>query len=42
MVKLVLLHRDDSHYEDELDVVYDFPKSYLKAAREGIGDWAVY
>ena len=42
MSKLVLLHRADSIYEDEPDVVYDFPKVYLKAAREGVGDWAVY
>ncbi|MEC3860926.1 HNH endonuclease [Mesobacterium sp. TK19101] len=42
MVKLVLLHKADSIYEDEPDVVYDFPRSYLKAAREGVGDWIVY
>ncbi|NBD30012.1 MAG: HNH endonuclease [Alphaproteobacteria bacterium] len=42
MVKLVLLHKADSIYEDELGVVYDFPRSYLKAAQEAIGDWIVY
>jgi len=42
MTKLVLLHRADSIYEDEPDRVYDFPASYLKAAREGVSDWAVY
>lgn len=42
MVKLVLLHKADSIYEDEPDVVYDFPRSYLKAMREAIGDWIVY
>lgn len=42
MVKLVLLHKADSIYEDEPDRVYDFPKSYLKAMQEGAGDWAVY
>lgn len=26
MVKLVLLHREDSIYEDRPDVVYDFPR----------------
>lgn len=42
MVKLVLLHKADSIYEDEPDRVYDFPKSYLKAVQEGVGDWAIY
>lgn len=42
MVKLVLLHKADSVYEDEPDVVYDFPTSYLKAMQEGIGDWVIY
>ncbi len=42
MVKLVLLHKAGSIYEDEPDRVYDFPKAYLKAVQEGVGDWAVY
>lgn len=42
MVKLVLMHKADSIYEDEPDVVYDFPKAYLKAVEEAIGDWAIY
>lgn len=42
MVKLVLMHKADSIYEDEPDSVYDFPKSYLKAAREAVGDWIIY
>lgn len=42
MVKLVLLHKADSIYDDEPDRVYDFPKSYLKAVEEGVGDWVVY
>lgn len=42
MTKLVLLHKADSIYEDEPDTVYDFPKAYLKAMQEGIGDWVVY
>jgi putative restriction endonuclease len=42
MVKLVLMHKADSIYEDEPDVVYDFPRSYLKAALEAVGDWIVY
>jgi putative restriction endonuclease len=42
MTKLVLLHKSDSIYDDEPDVRYDFPLSYLKAVTEGVGDWVVY
>jgi putative restriction endonuclease len=42
MVKLVLMHKTDSIYEDEPDVVYDFPRSYLKAVTEAVGDWIIY
>lgn len=42
MTKLVLLHKADSIYEDEPDRVYDFPRAYLKAVQEGVGDWVVY
>ena len=42
MVKLVLLHKADLIYEDEPDVVYDFPRAYLKAVEEAVGDWIVY
>ncbi|RAP43068.1 HNH endonuclease [Rhodovulum viride] len=42
MGKLVLLHKADSIYEDELDVVYDFPRPYLKAMQAAVGDWIVY
>jgi putative restriction endonuclease len=42
MVKLVLLHKDGSIYDDRPDSQYDFPRSYLKAAREAIGDWVIY
>lgn len=42
MTKLVLLHKAGSIYEDEPDRVYDFPRSYLKAVQEGVGDWIVY
>ncbi|MCB1357616.1 MAG: HNH endonuclease [Maritimibacter sp.] len=42
MVKLVLLHKTDSIYDDEPDRVYDFPGRYLTAVREGVGDWIVY
>ena len=42
MGKAVFLHRDDSTYDDELDVRYDFPKTYLEAVRQAVGDWIVY
>lgn len=42
MTKLVLLHRADSIYEDVPDERYDFPRAYLKAVEEGVGDWVVY
>jgi putative restriction endonuclease len=42
MTKLVLLHKADSIYDDEPDRVYDFPRSYLRAVEEGVGDWVVY
>lgn len=42
MTKLVLLHKAASIYDDEPDVQYDFPRQYLKAVEEAVGDWAVY
>ncbi|GGF47928.1 HNH endonuclease [Mameliella alba] len=42
MGKAVLLHRADSIYDDAPDVRYEFPKTYLKAVREAVGDWIVY
>lgn len=42
MTKLILLHRADSIYDDEPDRVYDFPRQYLKAVEEGLGDWVIY
>ena len=38
----MLLHKADSIYDDEPDVVYDFPRSYLKAVQEAVGDWVIY
>lgn len=42
MTKLVLLHKAGSIYDDEPDRVYDFPRAYLKAVADGVGDWIVY
>lgn len=42
MTKLVLLHKADSIYEDVPDERYDFPRAYLKAVEEGVGDWVIY
>lgn len=42
MTKLVLLHKADSIYDDEPDRVYDFPRAYLKAVSEAVGDWVIY
>jgi putative restriction endonuclease len=42
MVKLILLHKAHSIYEDELETVYDFPKAYLKAVAGAVGDWVIY
>ena len=42
MTHLVLLHKADSIYEDEPDRVYDFPRSYLGAVEEGVGDRVIY
>lgn len=42
MTKLVLLHKAGSIYEDVPDARYDFPRAYLKAVEEGVGDWVIY
>lgn len=42
MVKLVLMHKAGSIYDDLPDQVYDFPRQYLKAMKEAVGDWIVY
>jgi putative restriction endonuclease len=42
MVKLVLMHKADSIYDDEPDRVYDFPRAYLKPVEEAVGDWVIY
>ena len=42
MTKLVLMHKDHSTYEDVPEAHYDFPRPYLKAVMEAVGDWIVY
>lgn len=42
MAKGVFLHRADSVYDDQPEERYQFPKNYLKAARQCIGDWIIY
>ena len=42
MTKLVLLHKANSIYDDDPATVYDFPKNYLKAIQEAVGDWIIY
>lgn len=42
MTKLVLLHKPGSPYDDEPDAVYDFPRAYLRAVEEAMGDWVIY
>jgi putative restriction endonuclease len=42
MVKLILMHKAESIYGDEPDTKYDFPRTYLKAVQEAVGDWVVY
>ncbi len=42
MTKLILMHRTDSIYEDVPESHYDFPRTYLKAISEAVGDWVIY
>lgn len=42
MTKGVFLHRAGSNYDDLPEERYHFPKQYLKAARETVGDWVIY
>lgn len=42
MTKGVFLHRADSIYDDQPEERYQFPKTYLKAASQCIGDWIIY
>jgi putative restriction endonuclease len=42
MTKLILMHKTGSIYEDVPESHYDFPKTYLKAVEEALGDWVIY
>ena len=42
MAKAVFLHRADSIYDDRPAEYYDFPRQYLRVARETVGDWIIY
>lgn len=41
MTKLILMHKADSIYEDVPESHYDFPRTYLKAVEEAVGDWVI-
>ena len=42
MAKAVLVHRVDTHYDDEPSRKYQFPKQYLKRLLPSEGDWVIY
>lgn len=42
MAKAVFITRVDPDYDDLPEARYHFPKTYLKAARESVGDWILY
>ncbi|MCH9019610.1 MAG: HNH endonuclease [Proteobacteria bacterium] len=42
MVKAVFTTRVDPTYDDLPEVRYHFPRNYLRAAEQAIGDWIVY
>lgn len=42
MVKVVLTQKDDSGYKDVPGELYHFPKQYLRAAEEAIGDACLF
>lgn len=42
MVKLVLTTKADPTYDDLPEHRYHFPRTYLKAVQQGLGDWAIY
>ena len=42
MAKAVLTTKVDPSYDDLPEDRYHFPRTYLNAAREALGDWIVY
>jgi putative restriction endonuclease len=42
MARGVLLHRQDSIYDDEPERQYQFPSQYFSRASQFVGDWIVY
>ena len=42
MAKAVLTTKVDPSYDDLPEDRYHFPRRYLNAAREALGDWIVY
>lgn len=42
MAKAVFITRVDPDYDDLPEARYHFPKTYLKAAQESVGDWILY
>jgi putative restriction endonuclease len=38
----VFLHREDSIYDDQPELRYQFPKQYLGRASQFVGDWIIY
>jgi putative restriction endonuclease len=42
MARGVFLHRADSIYQDDPESRYQFPRQYLKAASQCVGDWIIY
>jgi putative restriction endonuclease len=42
MTRGVLLHRQDSIYDDEPERQYQFPAQYLSRASQFVGDWILY
>lgn len=42
MTKVILSHRDDSGYDDDPGKRYHFPKQYLRAAQEAVGDECIF
>lgn len=41
-MKVVLVQKSSSQYDDETGERYHFPKSYLNVMRQAVGDWALF